>query len=192
MSRRFAAFTLVELLVVIGIIALLISMLLPSLNRARQQANLIDCESRLREMGHALTMYETDYRGLLPWGVIDRTSALGFANQVQTTPANQESYWWWNFTLSETLTGHSCLGPNGLATLTSPIFKDKDIIEGHDNYWVCDYTSNIRLLYELSALVNADSESGTEVDKTTWHQRKITDVRNSDGVFVIWDAPPMR
>jgi prepilin-type N-terminal cleavage/methylation domain-containing protein len=64
-SKR-KGFTLIELLVVIAIIALLISLLLPALNRAREQSRQVKCLSQVRQMGVAIRMYANDNSDFIP------------------------------------------------------------------------------------------------------------------------------
>ena len=75
-ARPRAAFTLVELLVVIGIIALLISILLPTLGRARKSARAIACSSNLRQNVSAMLMYTNDEAGWIPGAVATTGQAL--------------------------------------------------------------------------------------------------------------------
>lgn len=59
-------FTLVELLVVIGIVALLVSILLPGLNQAREQAKGVVCQVNLRSIGSAIFIYHAQYDDAMP------------------------------------------------------------------------------------------------------------------------------
>lgn len=77
MSRVARAFTLVELLVVIGIIGLLISILLPTLNQSRAKGQTVACASNMRQVGLAFAMYAHDNAGRLPYAAvyIEKTGA---------------------------------------------------------------------------------------------------------------------
>lgn len=73
MKNRTQGFTLIELLVVVAIIVVLISVLMPSLNNARNQAKAVKCGSNLKQIGQAMHMYAQENNGTLPvwcwsWG----------------------------------------------------------------------------------------------------------------------------
>jgi prepilin-type N-terminal cleavage/methylation domain-containing protein len=68
MTARRSAFTLIEMLVVVAIIAVLAALLLPALRRAREQASRVHCMSNLRQQGIAIYMYTNDNKGNLPHG----------------------------------------------------------------------------------------------------------------------------
>jgi prepilin-type N-terminal cleavage/methylation domain-containing protein len=76
-SASSRAFSLIELLVVISIIAILSSMLLPAISTVRSAARSAVCQSHLRQIGQAVSAYTVDYEGVLPFGTYKDGSNWG-------------------------------------------------------------------------------------------------------------------
>lgn len=66
MQRRFRAFTLVELLVVISVIALLLAVLMPALNKARELAKVMSCAANSKQIGTMISIYQAGHDGAVP------------------------------------------------------------------------------------------------------------------------------
>jgi prepilin-type N-terminal cleavage/methylation domain-containing protein len=187
-SRRHNAFTLVELLVVIGIIAILVAVLLPALSKARQQANLIDCQSRLRQMGQAFNIYASETKGFLPWGCVrNDKSTCTWENGNLPNSTDEEYSWFWMFTLSQELQANMISPADGLVHNLSPIFKDVDTIPIAPSFrYVNHYTCNPQIFqnnYDPGYL-----QDGTAVAQQYKVQRRLSQIRPSNA-FLVWDAP---
>lgn len=119
-----SGFTIVEILVVIGIIGVLVSLILPAVMSARGAARRLECESRIRQFGLALHNFESNH-GHLPYGTIFRDLESGgtdwISTQVQLLPHLEQS------AAFQKLTSGPRLGLTGPEmTLRIPVFHCPD------------------------------------------------------------------
>jgi prepilin-type N-terminal cleavage/methylation domain-containing protein/prepilin-type processing-associated H-X9-DG protein len=205
-KRFLRAFTLVELLVVIGIIAVLISMLLPALNRAREQANLVQCQTNLRNMGQMLNEYAAENRGYLTYG--HAVSAINNGNSFNYMHAFYAPYgyeWTWSDTLSlmtsnrtqsasgGTENNNQSATANGkylgmMAFQYLNVFHDSDVPTLQMGQRVSHYTANIRVLPDDTTGDPIAGAAGfvNPAAHQLYRLRKIASIQHSSQVMMIW------
>ena len=190
--KRTKAFTLVELLVVIGIIALLISILLPSLNRVRQQANSLKCLSNLRQFGTLIQMYAQSNKGSLPIGSWDGSVPVG---STTTTKAEKDKHQTdWTFLLEALLRRDgndlTVVGRAGPST-SRKVFIDTDTIAPPGN--LASMADGSDLTHYschpmLMPNINAKWPNSGDPNATLLTPYKMGTVKRSSEVVLIFDG----
>jgi prepilin-type N-terminal cleavage/methylation domain-containing protein len=132
-THRRSAFTLVELLVVIGIIAVLISILLPTLSRANEAAKRTQCLSNMRELGNALRIYASENKDACPIGGIAFSPASN--HQPGSNPNMQYGFTYtvyWRGASGEGIAGLGYLAFSGLLKSPKAFYCPSEV----DDFWL--------------------------------------------------------
>jgi prepilin-type N-terminal cleavage/methylation domain-containing protein/prepilin-type processing-associated H-X9-DG protein len=178
------AFTLVELLVVIGIIAILVGILLPTLGRARASARSVQCMSNLRQLGQAVHMYVNANKQSLPWG------------EYQSTPSNGMYNTRWYMLLQNTLAGKYGLSWNDAWSTNAALASIRALFQCPDapaaggtktTNAVINYMSHPRLMPD-----NSDGPGhplGKPPGTKNEAPYKLSKIRRAPEIALLFDCP---
>lgn len=179
-GRSHRAFTLVELLVVIGIIAILMSLVMPALGKARAAANVISCQSALRQIGQMIQIYGNQNKLLAPWGRADKMKLPGGGGWTNLPGGNVG--WIWQDTLSIMMATPRDPDPkrSNRVVKANKIFSDTDTLESRSPWtdYHNHYIGNIRYFGATAEVDNL----GNDV-----MPHKIV-VKEGASVMIVWDG----
>jgi prepilin-type processing-associated H-X9-DG protein len=184
-GRNVTAFTLVELLVVIGIIALLISILLPTLASVRQSASAIKCRSNLKQIGTGIYMYAQANNGLLPYGFVF-TGATIPGEPNWTEESNDWTTLVYRFMTQKAGTGYDTQQLNTVTNSgTRGIFLCPDVArENTTAAFVSHYSSHPRIIPDLSG-----NDWDTGVSTKGLKPYTLAGIKRASEIAMIFDAP---
>jgi prepilin-type N-terminal cleavage/methylation domain-containing protein/prepilin-type processing-associated H-X9-DG protein len=195
-ARR--AFTLVELLVVIGIIALLIAILLPALNKARQQGNWAKCASNMKQLVTSMIMYTNDYKGAFPWRGSGQQGPRPDKNKpVAEFPGANDWIHWQDVSTGYTPGPTVDINESALAIyLNAKGDKLQELFRCPSDEWASHTQRAGYGVYQYSFTMNQNVtlDDRTTVDSndvTRWQFRRITQVkRNAEKALFVEEKNP--
>jgi prepilin-type N-terminal cleavage/methylation domain-containing protein/prepilin-type processing-associated H-X9-DG protein len=172
------AFTLVELLVVIGIIAVLIAVLMPALNSARSSARLVTCQSNFKQIHNSLLFYSLGNKGLLPYA-----SSLSGYSEPQGNCAN-------SFIELTNLLGIKFDDPNQRAGEIASVFRCVESFGADEGLvWAPNLVRTI--MFHPRAFPGVDQlnlmqSGGLPADE--YPQRRLASIRNGSEKIAFWEG----
>ena len=165
--HRPRAFTLVELLLVIGVIGLLIALLLPALARAREQANRVACLSNLRQIGVAAMLYAAHNRDLLASVAPAKRRAPHDWIHWQTRPTPRDLQ-------------QSAFAPYLARPLTTRILVcPSDLLEKHENNWYSPDEGPYNYSYAINQFL------GFYGNNKNYYPRKFSTLTNTSELILL-------